>query len=60
VLEQLREPASAAEVARRLGESRQNLNYHPKELERAGVVTRVGERRAGGLIEASTRRSSAP
>ena len=51
VLEELREPASAAEVARRLGESRQNLNYHVKELERAGLARRVGERRAGGFVE---------
>jgi MOSC domain-containing protein YiiM len=51
VLEQLREPASAAELARRLSESRQNLNYHLKELARGGLVRQVGERRSGGFVE---------
>ena len=51
ILEQLRRPASAAEVARRLGESRQNVNYHLKELARGGLVQPAGERRAGGFVE---------
>jgi MOSC domain-containing protein YiiM len=51
VLAELRSPASAAEVARRLGESRQRLNYHLKQLERVGLVRRVGTRRAGGFTE---------
>jgi DNA-binding transcriptional ArsR family regulator len=51
ILDELREPASAAEVARRVGESRQNLNYHLKELERGGYARRVGERRAGSFVE---------
>jgi DNA-binding transcriptional ArsR family regulator len=51
ILEQLREPASAAEVARRLKESRQNLNYHLKELARGGLVRRTGTRRSGGFTE---------
>lgn len=51
VLEELRRPASAAEVARRLGESRQKVNYHLKELERAGLAEQVGERRAGNFVE---------
>ena len=51
MLEELREPASAAQVARRLGESRQKLNYHLKELERGGLVHRVGERRVGSFVE---------
>jgi MOSC domain-containing protein YiiM len=51
ILDELRVPASAAEVARRLGESRQNLNYHLKELERGGFVRRVGERRVGSFVE---------
>jgi DNA-binding transcriptional ArsR family regulator len=50
-LEQLREPASAAEVARRLGEPRQKVNYHLKELVKAGLVREVGERRAGNFVE---------
>lgn len=51
ILDQLREPASAAEVARRLDHSRQNVNYHLKELERGGLVKRAGSRRAGGFVE---------
>lgn len=51
ILAELREPASAAEVARRLRQSRQNLNYHLKELERGGLVRRVGERRRGAFVE---------
>jgi DNA-binding transcriptional ArsR family regulator len=51
ILEALRDPASATETARRLGEPRQRVNYHLKELERAGLVERVGERRVRNLIE---------
>ena len=52
VLEALREPASAAAAARAVGQPRQNVNYHLKELERAGLVRKVGERRNGNFIEA--------
>ena len=51
ILEALREPGSAAAVARRVGESRQRVNYHLKELERARLVEPVGERRSGNFIE---------
>lgn len=51
ILAALREPASAAAVARELGEQRQKVNYHVKELERAELVRRVGERRSGNLME---------
>jgi DNA-binding transcriptional ArsR family regulator len=51
ILEALREPGSASEAARRLGEPRQRVNYHLKELERAGLVERVGERRVRNLVE---------
>jgi MOSC domain-containing protein YiiM/DNA-binding transcriptional ArsR family regulator len=52
ILEELHEPGSAAEVARRVGESRQNVNHHVKELERGGLVHRVAERPAGPFVEA--------
>ncbi len=52
VLEALREPGSAATAARAVGQSRQNVNYHLKELARAGLVRKVGERRKGNFIEA--------
>jgi DNA-binding transcriptional ArsR family regulator len=51
ILEALRAPASAAGVARAVGRPRQNVNYHLKELERAGLVRRVGTRRNGNFIE---------
>jgi DNA-binding transcriptional ArsR family regulator len=51
ILEALREPGSAATVARRVGQPRQKVNYHLKELERAGLVQQTGERRAGNFIE---------
>jgi DNA-binding transcriptional ArsR family regulator len=51
ILEALREPGSAATVAREVGETRQKVNYHLKELERVGLVLPVGERRSGNFIE---------
>jgi DNA-binding transcriptional ArsR family regulator len=51
ILGVLRRPASAAAVARALGEPRQKVNYHLKELERAELVRLVGERRTGNFIE---------
>jgi DNA-binding transcriptional ArsR family regulator len=51
ILAALRSPASAAVVARGIDQPRQKVNYHVKELERAGLVRRVGERRAGNLME---------
>lgn len=51
ILDALREPDSAAGVARRLGEARQKVNYHLKELERRGLVVTTGERRRGNFVE---------
>jgi len=51
VLEALREPASAAMVARQIGLPRQKVNYHLKELERAGLVQQIEERRVGNFVE---------
>jgi DNA-binding transcriptional ArsR family regulator len=51
ILELLRVPGSAAMVAREVGETRQKVNYHLKELERVGLVAPVGERRSGNFIE---------
>ena len=45
------EPASAAGLARRLGDSRQRLNYHLRSLEDAGVVELESERRRGNYVE---------
>ncbi len=51
ILEALREPNTAAGVARGFGRSRQSVSYHLKELERVGLVERVGERRKGNFVE---------
>jgi len=51
ILDALREPATAAAVARVVGQSRQNVAYHVRELEKAGLVRRVGRRRNGNFIE---------
>jgi DNA-binding transcriptional ArsR family regulator len=45
------EPDSAAGLARRLGLPRQRVNYHLRELERAGLVELVDQRRRRGLTE---------
>jgi DNA-binding transcriptional ArsR family regulator len=51
ILEALRAPQSAASVARGLGQPRQKVSYHLKELERAGLVRAVEQRRAGNFFE---------
>lgn len=51
MLDLLREPIAAASIARALGETRQRVNYHLKELERSGLVRAVGERRKGNMTE---------
>ncbi|MEW9701254.1 ArsR/SmtB family transcription factor [Paenibacillus sp. SI8] len=51
IIAQLMEPASAAEVARQLGETAQRINYHLKALEKAGLVHKVGTRQVRNLVE---------
>jgi DNA-binding transcriptional ArsR family regulator len=51
ILEALRDPGSAATVARSIGQPRQKVNYHLKELEVAGLIERIGERRVGNFVE---------
>ena len=51
LLLELREPASAAELAKRLGLSRQQANYHLRALEKEGCVELVEERRKGNCTE---------
>lgn len=51
ILALLREPDSAAGVARTLGQPRQRINYHVRELERAGLVREVGTRPRGNRME---------
>ena len=51
VLDALRSPDSAASVARRLGEPRQRINHHVRELAKAGLLVDAGERRKGNFVE---------
>ena len=51
LLEALREPGSASGLARRLGLPRQQLGYHLRALEQAGLVRLVEERRRRGFVE---------
>jgi DNA-binding transcriptional ArsR family regulator len=51
LLAELREPASAAALAARVGLPRQKVNYHLRTLEAHGLVRVAGERRWGGLTE---------
>jgi DNA-binding transcriptional ArsR family regulator len=51
MLAELREPASAAALAQRLGLARQKVNYHLRALESHGLVAVAEERMHGGLTE---------
>lgn len=51
ILDALRQPSTAAAAARAVGQTRQNAAYHVRELEKAGLVRRVGERRNGNFVE---------
>jgi len=51
LLEALREPGSAASLAKRLAMPRQKLGYHLRALEQAGLVRLVEERQRRGFVE---------
>lgn len=51
LLSALREPGSAASLAKRLGLPRQQLGYHLRALEAAGLVRLVEERQRRGFTE---------
>jgi DNA-binding transcriptional ArsR family regulator len=51
ILRLAREPISASEMGTRLGLPRQRVNYHVRELARAGFLRRSGRRRRGNMIE---------
>ncbi|HEX7253074.1 MAG TPA: helix-turn-helix domain-containing protein [Thermoanaerobaculia bacterium] len=46
-----RQPASATEIAARLGLPRQRVNYHVRELSRTGLLRRAGRRRRRNMFE---------
>jgi DNA-binding transcriptional ArsR family regulator len=51
LMERLREPGSAASLARDLKLPRQRLNYHLHELEKHGLIEFVEERKRGNCTE---------
>ncbi len=51
LLQELVEPDSASGLARRLGQPRQQLNYHLRQLEDQGLVEEVGVRQRRGCTE---------
>jgi DNA-binding transcriptional ArsR family regulator len=51
LLERLREPASATQLASELGLARQRVNYHLRALERAGLLHLVETRQRRGCVE---------
>ena len=58
LLDLLREPASATQLAAALDLPRQRINYHLRELEKAGLVELVEERRRRGFTERILRASA--
>ncbi len=56
LLENLEQPASAAALARKLGQPRQRINYHLRELEAQRLVELVQEKRRGNVTERIYRR----
>lgn len=51
IMEAAREPGSAAELARRLGQKPQKINYHVQRLVEHGFLRLAEERRAGNVVE---------
>ncbi|WP_239161975.1 ArsR/SmtB family transcription factor [Acrocarpospora phusangensis] len=58
ILERLREPGSAAQVAAELGLPRQRVGYHFRVLEQAGLIELVEERPRRGCVERIMRASA--
>lgn len=51
ILTLARQPASATDLGARLGLPRQRVNYHVRELYRAGLLKRAGRRRKRNMFE---------
>jgi DNA-binding transcriptional ArsR family regulator len=51
LLAELARPGSASSLAAEVGQPRQKVNYHLRELERHGLVELVEERRKGNMTE---------
>ena len=59
ILQELVEPASATQLAAKVGLPRQKVNYHLKALERHGLVELMEERRKGNVTERILRATAA-
>lgn len=59
LLAALSEPSSATMLAGKVGQPRQKVNYHLRELERHGLVELVEERRKGNVTERLMRATAA-
>jgi DNA-binding transcriptional ArsR family regulator len=51
ILERLEQPASPSTLSKTLGIPRQHLNYHMRELEEAGLVELLEEKKKGSVTE---------
>ncbi len=51
ILDAMREPTTAAAAARTVGQSRQNVAYHVRELEKVGLLRHIGQRQNGNFLE---------
>jgi hypothetical protein len=51
ILSLAREPASATQIAAVLGETRQKVNYHVRQLHRAGLLKPAGRRKRRNMVE---------
>lgn len=58
LLDRLREPASATQLATELGLPRQRVNYHLRTLEQAGLIELVEQRQRRGCVERIMRATS--
>jgi DNA-binding transcriptional ArsR family regulator len=59
ILQELAEPASATQLAAKVGLPRQKVNYHLKALEGHGLVELVEERKKGNVTERILRATAA-
>lgn len=51
ILAHARSPVSASELARQLGQPRQRVNYHVRQLAAAGFLQSVGQQRKRNMVE---------
>jgi DNA-binding transcriptional ArsR family regulator len=51
ILARARQPISASELARQLGQPRQRVNYHVRQLARAGLLRSSGQNRKRNMVE---------